>query len=271
MGTVQHPCSMALDASEPILCRPLRIAILLNSYNSRFLPAIQASYEGTIGAASPEARLTFFEPANRRGDFPNPACFDLIVFGGSNVDPRKSHPFIVEIHAFLRNLVDKWPQKKILGICWGHQTISRVFGGTLAESAHPEVGVATVDLTDRGREFFPSAAFRGSFRLQQHHRREVGVAAPGFYHLAQGNQCFLNTDNTILTFQGHPEKDSTTARLRMHDSLRWYGFDSLDEKAWTRLGRLMDMEHDGEMVWRRILQWVREPSAPTAMNKSCKM
>ncbi|KXJ94265.1 class I glutamine amidotransferase-like protein [Microdochium bolleyi] len=237
----------------------LRIAILLNSWRSRFLPAIRASYVRTIGAVAPNARLSFFEPANRPGDFPDPAHFDLIVFGGANVDPRKSHPWILEIHAFLRCLLSDYPTKKVLGICWGHQTITRVLGGEVVDAAPPEMGVATVTLTEEGRQFFSEAAELGSFRLQQHHRREVSKPAPGFIQLANENQCFLNEENTILSFQGHPEKDAETAKLRMHDSLRWFGFDSVDEKAWAKLQQLMDLEHDGEMVWRRILAWVKEP------------
>lgn len=122
------------------------------------------------------------------------------------------------------------------------------------------MGVATVNLTEEGRHFFSEATGTGSFRLQQHHRREVAKPAPGFIQLALDNQCLLNEENTILSFQGHPEKDAETAKLRMHDSLRWFGFDSVDEKSWAKLQQLMDLEHDGEMVWRRILAWVKEPS-----------
>lgn len=123
-----------------------------------------------------------------------------------------------------------------------------------------QMGVATVHLTDDGMHFFSEVGTLGSFRLQQHHRREVSKPAPGFITLAEGNQCFLSEDNMILSFQGHPEKDAETAKLRMHDSLRWFGFDAVDEKAWAKLQQLMDLEHDGEMVWRRILAWVEEPS-----------
>lgn len=118
---------------------PLRIAILLNSYRSRILPAIRASYQRTIGAVAPDAQLAFYEPANRPGEFPDPDYFDLVVIGGSNVDPRKRHPWILEVHAFVRRVVRDYPHKKLLGICWGHQTISSVFGGRVADAATPEV------------------------------------------------------------------------------------------------------------------------------------
>ncbi|KAI1433396.1 class I glutamine amidotransferase-like protein [Xylaria sp. CBS 124048] len=241
---------------------PLRIAILLNSCRSHILPAIRLSYQRTIGAVAPDAQLAFYEPANRPGDFPNPDYFDLIVLGGGNVDPRKRHPWILEVHDFVRRLVRVYPHKKLLGICWGHQTICSVFGGTVVDAAVPEMGVLSVNLTSCGREFFHEVAPLKSFMLQQHHRREVAIAPQGFSLLAIRNQCLINETNTILTFQGHPEKDTETARLRLHDSTRWFGFDALsDEKAWAQLQELVSAPHDGEMVWRRIFEWVREPFA----------
>lgn len=87
---------------------------------------------------APDAQLTFFETANK-GEFPDPSAFDLIVLGGGNVDPRKSHQWILDVHKFIKDLVVKYPSKKILGICWGHQTIARIFGGRVVEATPPEV------------------------------------------------------------------------------------------------------------------------------------
>ena len=119
---------------------PLKIAVLLNSYRSRLLPAIRASYVRTIGMVAPDAQLTFFETANK-GEFPDPSAFDLIVLGGGNVDPRKSHQWILDVHKFIKDLVVEYPSKKILGICWGHQTIARIFGGKVVEATPPEVSL----------------------------------------------------------------------------------------------------------------------------------
>ncbi|KAI0118698.1 class I glutamine amidotransferase-like protein [Nemania sp. FL0031] len=257
MAQRPEPAPEAISVAK---AAPLRIAVLLNSYRSLLLPAIRGSYQRTIGAVAPDAQLAFYEPANRPGEFPNPDFFDLIVIGGSNVDPRKRHDWILEVHEFVRRMVRDYPHKKLLGICWGHQTISSVFGGKVVDAAIPEMGVASVDLTTEGRAFFREAAALGYFKLQQHHRREVAVGPHGFTPLAHSNQCFLGASNAVLTFQGHPEKDAETARLRLHDSMRWFGFDALsDEKAWAHLEMLINTPHDGEMVWRRIFEWVREP------------
>lgn len=248
------------SAAPGALEEPLNIAILLNSYRSKILPAIQASYIRTIRSVAPDAKLTFFEPANT-GQFPDPKLFDLIVFGGGNVDARKSHPWILNVHGFLRDLVYRYPEKKVLGICWGHQTIARVFDGELEDMDEPEMGVTSINLTESGLRFFPHAAAAGSMRIQQHHRREVkgSMAGKGFVSLAHGNQILLR-NNTILTFQGHPEKDAEAAAFRMSDSSRWFGFSSSDEKAWTKLKSQIEMEHEGPVIWKRIFNWVREPA-----------
>jgi hypothetical protein len=142
------PPSRASPASSP-----LRIAILLNSYRSPFISQIRDSYIRCIGAvttahdnnnndknhAAVPPLLSFFYPAEQADDFPDPAAFDLIVVGGSNADPRKRHPWILRVHQFILDVVAHHPRKKICGICWGHQTISLLFGAEIVDMETPEV------------------------------------------------------------------------------------------------------------------------------------
>jgi glucosinolate gamma-glutamyl hydrolase len=116
---------------------PLRIAILLNSYRSPFIAEIRDSYIRTL-SHTPH-HLTFYYPAEDATSFPDPALFDLIVIGGGNADPRKRHPWILRVHRFILEVVEKWPGKKILGICWGHQTICMLFGSGIEDMEGPEV------------------------------------------------------------------------------------------------------------------------------------
>lgn len=119
--------------------RPLDIAILLNSYRSPIIAEIRDSYVRAIRAVSRDAALTFFYPAERADDFPDPDAFDLIVVGGGNADPRKKHPWILRVHRFILDVVTNHPRKKLCGICWGHQTISLLFGAEVVDMDIPEV------------------------------------------------------------------------------------------------------------------------------------
>ncbi|KAL2177430.1 class I glutamine amidotransferase-like protein [Thermothelomyces heterothallicus CBS 202.75] len=237
---------------------PLRVAILLNSYRSPFITEIRDSYVRCIGAVRPDAQLAFFYPADKPGDFPDPAAFDLIVIGGGNADPRKKHPWILRVHQFILDVVANHPRKKLCGICWGHQTISMLFGAELVDMETPELGVTEAQLTPAGRRFFARQGSNDKVLLQQHHRRKVVTPPKGFHELLVENQSFLSYNNAILTLQGHPEKDARCAKLRIRDATRWFGVQQDDKAALASFAEAMEREHDGPEIWRRIFQWVRE-------------
>ncbi|KAG7291321.1 hypothetical protein NEMBOFW57_001334 [Staphylotrichum longicolle] len=220
---------------EPNHDRSLRIAILLNSY----------------------ARPSSPRSETRRW-LPRPNAFDLIVIGGGNADPRKRHPWILRVHKFILDVVANYPRKKLCGICWGHQTICQLFGADLVDMEIPELGVTESKLTPAGRRFFSRQHGNGSLFLQQHHRREVRNAPRGFTELLVGSQSFLSHNNTILTFQGHPEKDARCAKLRLRDATRWFGVDEDDKLALAYYERAMERQHDGADIWRRVLEWAKE-------------
>ncbi|KAL2127301.1 hypothetical protein VTI74DRAFT_10943 [Chaetomium olivicolor] len=237
--------------------RPLRIAILLNSYRSPFITEIRNSYVRSIGTISSDAILSFYYPAEKVDDFPDPAAFDLIVIGGGNADARAKHPWILRVHNFILDVVKNHPGKKIVGICWGHQTISLLFGAELVDMEIPQMGVTEAKLTPAGRRFFGKHTGDGVLLLQQHHRREVGIPPRGFSQLLAGNQSFLSHNNSILTFQGHPEKDAQCAKLRIHDASRWFGIGPEDQAALAELEQSMERQHDGVEVLGRVLEWAR--------------
>ncbi|KAK4150866.1 class I glutamine amidotransferase-like protein [Chaetomidium leptoderma] len=243
---------------SPTHDRPLRIAILLNSYRSPFITEIRDSYTRSIGAVSPDAVLSFFYPAEQADSFPDPDAFDLIVIGGGNADPRKKHQWILRVHKFILDVVAHHPRKKLCGICWGHQTISMLFGAELVDMETPELGVTEAKLTPAGRRFFARQSSNGAVLLQQHHRRAVGTPPRGFSELLVGNQSFVSHNNAILTFQGHPEKDAQCARLRIRDASRWFGVGEDDEKALAAFVESMERQHDGAAIWKRVLEWARE-------------
>jgi len=132
--------------------------------------------------------------------------------------------------------------------------------------------VTEVTLSSHGQRFFAPTA-KGTakvLRLQQHHRRQVSVRPPGFIALSEDNQCLINEWGTILTFQGHPEKDADTAKLRIHDVERWFQMNVRDPSVVNEMFRRMELEDDGPAIWRRILEWAVEEQ-PMEMQLTARM
>lgn len=165
-----------------------------------------------------------------------------------------SDPWVLKMQKFLRETVSEHPKQKLVGICWGHQTMCVAFGGVIENMAGPEVGVTQITLTDEGRKMFPFAK-DGHLRIHEFHRRVITVPAKGFRALAVGNQSFLNEANTIMTFQGHPEMTGTVAKVALGNTPSYMGVDDAEKGGITER---MDLPHDGINIWKRILEWVRE-------------
>ncbi|KAL2071716.1 hypothetical protein VTL71DRAFT_12951 [Oculimacula yallundae] len=239
---------------------PLKIAVLLNGFASPNTPAIKHSYELAISSASSfisditPPTITFYDPIVEQ-IYPDSARFDLIVLSGGTADPMGDDVWVRKLQKYLQTTVQEFPKQKIVGICWGHQTISVSFGGIVGSmEGAAEVGVTSIFLTAEGKKMFPFAS-DGAVRLHEFHAREIRTPAKGFIALAEGNQSFLSASNTILTFQGHPEVNEDMARKMLARPSAYMG---IDEKRKIDLLAKSGMDHDGVKVWARILEWVRE-------------
>ena len=113
-------------------------------------------------------------------------------------------------------------------------------------------------LNERGKQFFPCTIEKGRYSVHQHHKREVKTAAKDFFALSDDFQTFINRSNTILTMQGHPEKNEVVAKLRVADAPRWLGFDPADTVRISEIEKSMELEHDGRNIWRRVVSWVHQ-------------
>lgn len=220
----------------------------------RFVSVISAASSlSSISSSLSPPIIDFYDPIIAQ-QHPDPAEYDLIVLSGGTADPMGHDPWVLKLQKYLRKTVSEYPKQKLVGICWGHQTISVTFGGVVENMPGPELGVTQIDLTSEGKKMFPFTK-DAHLRIHEFHRRQIEVPAKGFRALAKGNQSFLNETNTILTFQGHPEMTGSVGKIALGNSPHYMGIDEMEKDV---IAERMELSHDGLDVWKRILEWITE-------------
>ncbi|BAE65048.1 class I glutamine amidotransferase-like protein [Aspergillus flavus] len=220
--------------SNPV---PLRIAVLVNTPpNNEFWNDVNEAYRAAFQAVAPDAQIDI----------------------GGKADASSSEPWVLGVLDFLRKTARESPNTKILGICWGHQAISRAFGGAVrAVPTGPIAGVEDVKLTDAGKKFFACAPGIESYRLPEFHVREVAKPGLGFVHLAENHEMFVNQENTVLSFQAHPEVQAALAKKMLLEEDDVYNGNLSQQELEDHLKKL-DQPTDGFEVLRRVIEWVEE-------------
>ncbi|GGF57607.1 amidotransferase [Azorhizobium oxalatiphilum] len=140
--------------------------------------------------------------------------FDLLAVMGGPMDvwQEEQHPWLIPEKAAIRRWVREL-NRPYLGICLGHQLLADALGGTVELMQRPEVGLATIELTDAGHADPLLAGFPAMVETLQWHGAEVSRLPEGGVVLAANAACpiqAMRIGRQAWGFQYHMEITPST-------------------------------------------------------------
>ena len=146
-----------------------------------------------------------------------------ILIPGSNLNVYNDYDFLRDTEKFLKKLMDdmlfnkKYPQLKLLGICFGMQIINTALGGTVKKMEERRGKPEDIEIIDD--KFYEFNFYKKSgiekkkiLRISEAHGDEIVKYPDEKYHIklygsskSCKNEIMVDEQEKILLIQGHPE------------------------------------------------------------------
>lgn len=185
----------------------IRLAILKTDYvRTEWVPEFGEypdMFEAVFRKCDPSISFQTFD--TQLNEYPADLdAFDAYLITGSKSSVYDKEPWIEILMEFVRELNEQ--QKKLIGICFGHQLVAQALGGRVEKSPKGwGVGVHT-HIFNEIPEWHDGKT--REFNILVSHQDQVIQNADGAKVLAGSDFCenaVCQLDNHVLTFQGHPE------------------------------------------------------------------
>ncbi|MBA0682902.1 hypothetical protein Goari_024588 [Gossypium aridum] len=231
-----------------------RFAVLLCAEDSDYVKKRYGGYYGVFVEMLAEEGEAWevFKVAN--GEFPDDdeiANFDGFVITGSCNDAHGNDVWICKLIALLKKLDSL--NKKVLGICFGHQILSRALGGKTGRAISGwDIGVTAIHLSSSASTLFSSLNIPTTLSVIECHQDEVRELPPEAEVIAwsekTGVEMFRYGDH-MMGIQGHPEYTKDIL-LHLIDRLMQLSFieDSYADELKANLGKV---EPDKD-AWKKL-------------------
>ena len=185
----------------------IRLAILKTDYvRTEWVPEFGEypdMFEAVFRKCDPSISFQTFD--TQLNEYPADLdAFDAYLITGSKSSVYDKEPWIEILMEFVRELNEQ--QRKLIGICFGHQLVAQALGGRVEKSPKGwGVGVHT-HIFNEIPEWHDGKT--REFNILVSHQDQVIQNADGAKVLAGSDFCenaVCQLDNHVLTFQGHPE------------------------------------------------------------------
>jgi GMP synthase-like glutamine amidotransferase len=171
-------------------------------------------FQTLFGAVDDTLRFTQYDTQT---GVPASIDCDVYLITGSKCSVYDDLPWISSLVDFIGEVLAA--EKKIIGICFGHQLMAHFFGGRVAPAAAGwAVGVHTSEVVERKRWMGGMGEMGESIALLSSHKDQV-QELPGDAELYLTNVVCpiagFTVADQVITVQGHPEFNKPYARALM--------------------------------------------------------
>lgn len=208
-------------------------------------------FETLLSAA--DTQLAFQTYQVKHGEYPKNIheCDVYLITGSKSSCYEDAH----WIHQLKQFVVDCFEQdKKLLGICFGHQLIADALGGLVQKSDKGwGVGLASSTVTQTPHWLTPE---QQQFNLLVNHQDQVIQLPPQASLIATNEFCPIasyQVDRSVLTFQGHPEFSRDYLHHLMTKRRQIIG-----EQAYQQGMKSLQQNEDNELVAQWIVNFIRD-------------
>lgn len=207
-----------------------------------------AMFSTLLKQADPTLTYTIYDA--EKAELPDKidAC-DAYLITGSHHGVYDDLSWITPLENFVRKL--HTTQKKMVGICFGHQLIAQALGGKVIKSPKGwGVGMSTNKITLHKPWMKPNCE---EFNLIVSHQDQVVELPKGVEILASSDFCpyyMLQIDN-ILTIQGHPEFTKPYAKMVLEEDRK----EILDPIRYEKGLQSLELKRDDALIAHWIVNF----------------
>lgn len=230
-----------------------RFAVLLCADDSDYVKNKYGGYYGVFVKMLAEEGEIWDVFRVAKGHFPDEeqmGLYDGFVITGSCSDAHGDDAWICELVTLINKLDSL--NKKILGICFGHQILARALGGKVARAVSGwDIGVQTINFSLSAKTF-TNLGIPTTLSLIECHRDEVYELPSKVEVLAWSDKTrveMFKCGDHIMGIQGHPEY---TRDILLHLIDRLLQRDLIEESyAVEARANMKEMEPDRE-AWKEL-------------------
>lgn len=176
---------------------------------------------------------------------------DAYLITGSHHGVNDGFPWIEQLEDFVRTL--HAAQKKVVGICFGHQLIAKALGGKVMKSPKGwGIGMSQNEIFQHKQWMSPS---QKQFNLLVSHQDQVVELPPEAEVLAGSDFCpnyMMQIGSNLFTIQGHPEftKEYTRDLMMLRKDIH-------QEQEIARGLQSLELTEDDALIAQWIVQFLK--------------